>query len=54
MTISITESGWPDNAKGRKAAIGNTMGWTHMACSLKAYLEYGVNLRKGAFHHYKF
>jgi len=54
VTLTITESGWPDNKKGRKAANGNTMGWTHMACSLKAYLEYGVNLRKGAFPHYKF
>jgi uncharacterized protein YndB with AHSA1/START domain len=54
VTLSIRESGWPDTEKGRKMAQGNTMGWTHMACALKAYLEYGVNLRKGAFLHYKF
>lgn len=53
-TISITESGWPDDEKGREASRGNTMGWTHMACSLKAYLEHGVNLRNGAFLHMKF
>jgi uncharacterized protein YndB with AHSA1/START domain len=54
VTLTITESGWPDNAKGRTMALRNTMGWTHMACSLKAYLEHGVNLRRGAFLHYKF
>ncbi len=45
---------WPDNEKGREGSYGNTMGWTHMPCSLKAWLEHGVNLRDGAFLHCKF
>ena len=53
-TLSIRESGWPDDAKGQEAARRNTMGWMHMACALKAYLEYGVNLRQGSFLHMKF
>ena len=53
-TVTVTESGWPDNEAGRKAALGNTMGWTQMLCCLKAWLEHGVNLRRGAFLHYKF
>jgi uncharacterized protein YndB with AHSA1/START domain len=53
-TVYISESGWPEDEKGREASYRNCMGWTHMACSLKAYLEYGVNLRKGSFVHMKF
>ena len=53
-TVFISESGWPEDEKGRKASYRNCMGWTHMACSLKAYLEYGINLRKGSFVHMKF
>ncbi len=53
-TVFISESGWPDDAKWREASYRNCMGWMHMACSLKAYLEYGVNLRQGSFVHMKF
>jgi uncharacterized protein YndB with AHSA1/START domain len=28
---------------------GNTEGWANFLACLKAYLEYGINLRKGAF-----
>ncbi|MBE8398177.1 ATPase, partial [Leptospira borgpetersenii serovar Hardjo-bovis] len=27
----------------------NCQGWMNMSCCLKAYLEYGINLRKGFF-----
>lgn len=47
--VKITESGWEENEKGLKESYGNCFGWTQMICSLKAYLEYGINLRKGAF-----
>ena len=47
--VKITESGWEENERGLKESYGNCFGWTQMICSLKAYLEYGVNLRKGAF-----
>lgn len=53
-TITVTESGWAASEKGREASYGNLAGWTHMICALKAYLEYGINLRKGAYLHYKF
>jgi uncharacterized protein YndB with AHSA1/START domain len=47
--VSITESGWPETEKGLKLSYGNCMGWSHMQLCLKAYLEYGINLRKGAY-----
>ena len=53
-TVFISESGWPDDAQGRAASYRNCMGWTHMLCSLKAWLEYHVNLRTGSFVHMKF
>lgn len=31
----------------------NTEGWTNFLACLKAYLEYGINLRKGAFDYMK-
>jgi uncharacterized protein YndB with AHSA1/START domain len=30
--------------------VGNTGGWSNFLASLKAYLEYGINLRKGSFN----
>ncbi|MBI3319473.1 MAG: SRPBCC domain-containing protein [Candidatus Omnitrophica bacterium] len=53
-TVFIAESGWPDTEQGREASYRNCQGWMHMACSLKAYLEYGINLRTGSFVHVKF
>jgi uncharacterized protein YndB with AHSA1/START domain len=47
--VRIRESGWPDTAKGRQAAYGNCMGWSQMLAALKAWCEYGVNLRKGFY-----
>lgn len=47
--VKITESGWEENEKGLKESYGNCFGWTQMICSLKAWVEYGINLRKGAF-----
>ncbi|HYS53387.1 MAG TPA: SRPBCC domain-containing protein [Thermoanaerobaculia bacterium] len=47
--VSITESGFKDTPKGRESSYGNCHGWTQMICSLKAWLEYGINLRKGAY-----
>ena len=47
--VSITESGWRDTEQGRKSSYGNCRGWTQMSASLKAWLEYGINLRKGYY-----
>ena len=45
--VAIAESGWPDDEQGRKLSYGNAGGWMHMLACLKAYLEYGINLRAG-------
>ena len=47
--VSIEEDGWPKDDKGIKGYAGNTRGWTNFLDCLKAYVEHGINLRKGAF-----
>lgn len=47
--VSISESGWRDNAKAQKASYGNCEGWTGMLCAMKAYVEHGINLRNGFY-----
>ena len=47
--ISISETGWKQDDKGTKSSYRNCGGWMNMICCLKAYIEYGINLRKGAF-----
>jgi len=48
--VSISEGNWKENQKGLDNSYGNCYGWMQMSCCLKAYLEYGINLRKGFFH----
>jgi uncharacterized protein YndB with AHSA1/START domain len=45
--VQIRESGWRPTPKGIESSYGNCSGWMHMACCLKGYLEYGINLRAG-------
>ena len=45
--VQISESGWRETPKGIESSYGNCGGWMHMMCALKAYLEYGINLRAG-------
>jgi len=45
--VQISESGWRDTPADLAASHGNAGGWMHMMCCLKAYLEYGINLRAG-------
>lgn len=47
--VRITEEGWPQTPKGLKNSYGNCMGWSQMICAMKAYLEYGINLRDGMY-----
>jgi uncharacterized protein YndB with AHSA1/START domain len=47
--VSISEGTWKENQKGLNASYGNCYGWMRMSCCMKAYLEYGINLRKGFF-----
>lgn len=45
--VHVNESDWPADAKGIATCVRQTQGWMHMLCCLKAYLEHGINLRKG-------
>ena len=47
--VTITEKGRDNDEAGLKWLMGNTGGWANFLACLKAYLEHGINLRKGAF-----
>lgn len=47
--VSISESGWSETETGLKRSYGNCYSWSQMSCCMKAYLEYGINLREGAY-----
>lgn len=47
--VSVTEKSRNNDEAGIKWLMGNTEGWANFLACLKAYLEYGINLRKGAF-----
>ena len=47
--VSITEKSRNNDEIGIKWLKGNTEGWANFLACLKAYLEYGINLRKGGF-----
>jgi uncharacterized protein YndB with AHSA1/START domain len=47
--VRITEKSRNNDEAGIKWLGGNTEGWANFLACLKAYLEYGINLRKGAF-----
>lgn len=47
--ITVTEKSRKNDEAGIKWLKSNTEGWANFLTCLKAYLEYGINLRKGAF-----
>jgi uncharacterized protein YndB with AHSA1/START domain len=47
--VKITEKSRENDDAGVKWLRGNSAGWANFLACLKAYLEYGINLRKGAF-----
>lgn len=47
--VRITEKSRELDEAGLKWLQGNTAGWANFLACLKAYLEYGINLRVGAF-----
>jgi len=47
--VSVTEKSRNNDEAGIKWLKGNTEGWANFLTCLKAYLEYGINLRKGGF-----
>ncbi len=47
--VKVTEGKMPNDKAGIQWFGGNTEGWANFLACLKAYLEYGINLREGAF-----
>lgn len=47
--VKITEGEMDNDEAGINWLKGNTEGWANFLACLKAYLEYGINLRKGGF-----
>lgn len=47
--VVITEGEKEATEDGIRWLKGNTEGWANFLACLKAFLEYGINLRKGAF-----
>ena len=47
--IRVTEKSRPNDATGIEWLKRNTEGWANFLACLKAWLEHGINLRKGAF-----
>ena len=47
--VRIREGDKPLNEENLSWLTDNTFGWGNFLACLKAYLEYGINLRKGAF-----
>lgn len=51
--VRVTEGAKKYSEENLKWALGNTEGWANFLACMKAYLEYGVQLRKGAFNFMK-
>ncbi len=47
--VSVSEAGAENNEEGILWLKQNTAGWANFLACLKAYLEHGINLRKGGF-----
>jgi len=47
--VSVNENGKDLNEDNLKWALENSGGWANFLACMKAYLEYGIQLRKGAF-----
>ncbi len=47
--VRISESGWRETQGDLNSSYLNCMGWSQMMSALKAYVEHGIDLRKGAY-----
>lgn len=47
--VRVNENGKDLNEDNLKWALENSGGWANFLACMKAYLEYGIQLRKGAF-----
>ena len=45
--VSINESRFPATREGVLRALGQNAEWTYFLCCLKAWVQYGINLRLG-------
>ena len=45
--VTIRDSSFEMTEDGVKRALGQNAGWTHTLCGLKAYVQFGINLRRG-------
>ena len=50
--IKVSKTGWRENQADLDSSYSNCQGWTQMTCALKAFVEHGINLRKGAYDEY--
>lgn len=51
--VTVTEGKMENDEEGILWYGRNTGGWANFLACLKAYLEYGINLRKGSFDYMK-
>lgn len=49
--IKVTESAVENNEAGIAWLAGNTEGWANFMACLKAWLDHGINLRRGSFNY---
>jgi uncharacterized protein YndB with AHSA1/START domain len=47
--VKVIESGYQNDEEGLKWLVGQTEGWANFLACMKAWLEYGIQIRKGAF-----
>jgi uncharacterized protein YndB with AHSA1/START domain len=47
--VTISETGWREDAPGQRGSYLNCEGWSQMLCCMKAFLEHGINLREGYY-----
>ncbi len=47
--VTVVEKSRPNNEEGIRWLKSNTEGWANFLCCMKAWLEFGVHLRKMAF-----
>src|ERR1700678_752844 len=45
--VVVTEGDFALTSAGVKRALGQNAGWTYTLCGLKAYVQFGINLRQG-------
>jgi hypothetical protein len=45
--VTVTEGRFALTEDDVKRALGQNAGWTYTLCGLKAYVQFGINLREG-------